>query len=301
MSEKVNFELALRNTAGLPGVRIERETYLRAELKKRYPAVMVEKAIEHNPAYAGIPVEEINKIAKAAIKYETTKVTAISFAGGIPGGVAMAGTIPADIAQYFGHILRILQKLVYLYGWEDLFQKGEAMDDETANLMTLFVGIMFGVNGAAAGINRIAASAAQKVYKNLLNKALTKGIVYPIVKKVATKLGVKMTKEIFARTVSRTIPFIGAFTSAGLTFFTFKPMAKELQKYLAGLPQADAGFYTDKSNFEKVIDVEADEAFIRSIVEELENEIKEEERELEELEKQHESDAISKKGGKPHV
>ena len=293
MSEKVNFELALKNTMGLKGVRIDREKYLRTALKKRYPADMVEKAVKYNPAYAGIPVEEINKIAKAAIKYEATKVTAISFAGGIPGGLAMAGTIPADIAQYFGHILRILQKLVYLYGWEDLFE--EEMDDETSNLLTLFVGVMFGVNGATAGINRIAACAAQKVYKNLVNRALTKGVIYPIVKKVATTLGLKMTKDIFAKAVSKAIPLMGAVTSAGLTFFTFKPMAKKLRKYLATLPQADVDFYTDESNFDKVIDIEANEEFVHSIIADLENEIKEDERELEALEKQNESVDVSSK------
>jgi len=294
MSEKVNFELVLKNTTGLPGVRIDREKYLRTALKKRYSTDTVEKAIKYNPACAGIPVEEINKIAKAAIKHEATKVTAISFAGGIPGGVAMVGTIPADIAQYFGHILRILQKLVYLYGWEDLFQEEDSMDDETSNLLTLFVGVMFGVNGAAAGINRIAACAAQKVYKNLVNKALTKGVVYPIVKKVATTLGVKMTKDIFARSVSNMVPLIGAFASAGLTFFTFKPMAKKLRKYLAILPQANVDFYADESNFERIIDVEATEEFVSSIITELDNEIREEEAELEELKKQYESVDISK-------
>ncbi|MBQ6888540.1 MAG: hypothetical protein IJN54_13620 [Lachnospiraceae bacterium] len=293
MSEKVNFELALKNTMGLKGVRIDREKYLRTALKKRYPADMVEKAVKHSPAYAGITVEEINKIAKAAIKYEATKVTAISFAGGIPGGLAMAGTIPADIAQYFGHILRILQKLIYLYGWEDLFEEEEVMDDETCNLLTLFVGVMFGVNGATAGINRIAACAAQKVYKNLVNRALTKGMVYPIVKKVATALGLKMTKDIFAKGVSKAIPLMGAVTSAGLTFFTFKPMAKKLRKYLATLPQADVDFDADESNFDKVIDVEANEEFVCSIITELDNEIREDEKELEEMKKQYESVDIS--------
>ena len=240
MGEKVNFDIALKNTIELPGVRIDRENYLRTALKKRYSADIVEKAVKVNPAYAGIPVEEINNIAKAAIKYEATKVTAISFAGGIPGGLAMAGTIPVDIAQYFGHILRILQKLIY---------------------------------------------------KNLVNRALTKGVVYRIVKKGATALGVKMTKDIFARGVSKMIPFMGAFASAGLTFFTFKPMAKQLRKYLATLPQTDVDFYMDKSNFDKVIDVEANEEFVCSIITELDNEIKEDEAELE---KQYESVDISK-------
>ena len=95
----------------------------------------------------------------------------------------MAGTIPADITQYFAHILRILQKLIYLYGWEEILPEDGSIDDDTSNIITLFVGVMFGVNGAANPISKISASAAQKASKDIAAKALTKGTIYPIVKK----------------------------------------------------------------------------------------------------------------------
>lgn len=66
----------------------------------------------------------------------------------------MIGTIPADLTQYFGHVLRILQKLIYLYGWEELSSMDGNIDDETTNILTLFVGVMFGVNGAATTITK---------------------------------------------------------------------------------------------------------------------------------------------------
>lgn len=39
----------------------------------------------------------IDRIAREVIDYEAKKSTAFSFAAGLPGGVAMVGTIPADI------------------------------------------------------------------------------------------------------------------------------------------------------------------------------------------------------------
>lgn len=48
-------------------VKIDRELFLRKELRDRYSKEIVEKAIEYNPEYAGITVEEINKIAKSCI------------------------------------------------------------------------------------------------------------------------------------------------------------------------------------------------------------------------------------------
>ena len=35
---------------------------------------------------------------------------------GLPGGVAMGVTIPADLAQFFGMSLRLAQELSYLFG-----------------------------------------------------------------------------------------------------------------------------------------------------------------------------------------
>lgn len=261
MSENIKFEMILKSATGLPMVKINREEFLKSALQKHYDSATISKAISQNPAMAGISVEKINEIAKSCINYETTKVTAISALAGIPGGAAMIGTVPADLAQYFGHMLRILQKLIYLYGWQELFEEDGTMDDETANLLTLFTGVMFGVSGATSAISKIAETAAQKTAKSLAQKALTKGAIYPIVKKIATALGVKMTKTIFARGVSKVIPVIGGVASGGLTFATYKPMAKKLQKYLSSLELADPKHYADQpdvieSDCENAIEVE---------------------------------------------
>lgn len=57
-------------------------------------------------------------------------------------------------------------------------------------------------------------------------------------KKVAANLGFRMTKQSFAKGAAKTIPIVGAVISGGLTFATFPPMAKRLQKHLAGLALA---------------------------------------------------------------
>lgn len=237
------FELALKTAASIPTVRISRDRFLARELKRFCTQEQIKIAIENNPAYAGIPVETIDIIAKGCINYETNQVSAISFAAGIPGGLAMFGTIPADLAQYFGHILRVLQKLMYLYGWDEVFDGNGEMDDDTANLLTLFIGVMFGVNGAATTITKLSSSAAVKASKSLANKPLTKYAVYNVVKQVAKILGVRMNKEIFAKGVSKIIPVVGGVASGGLTYVTFKPCAKKLKKYLATLKWCDVNYY----------------------------------------------------------
>lgn len=243
MSEKIDFEVILRTAVSLPMVKIDRSSFLRASLEKYFDNDTVELAIEKCPAYAGITCKELDKIAKACIDYETLKVTSLSALSGLPGGIALIGTVPADLAQYYGHILRILQKLVYLYGWEALFTYDGYLDDETSSLLTLFVGIMFGVNGARATISHITELASKRASKIIVQKALTKGTIYPIVKKIAQSLGVQMSKGVFAKGAAKTIPIVGALSSGVLTYATYKPMAYKLKSYLETLKWADVSYY----------------------------------------------------------
>lgn len=240
-----NFFMILKSAVNFPGVHVDRKDFLKKELSKKIDADKVELAINKNPASAGIKSGDLDKIANSCINFETTKVTALSAAAGLPGGLAMAGTVPADVAQYFAHIIRLLQKLIYLYGWQDIFDNNGELDDDTNNQLTLFIGIMFGVNAANAAITNLAKLTAKQMEKTLVNKALTKGTIYPVVKKVSSILGVKMTKQIFAKQAGKVIPILGAVLSGGLTLATFKPLGVRLKKHLVLLPTADVNEYDE--------------------------------------------------------
>lgn len=234
------FSAVLLAAAKLPGVRVHREAYLRSALARHCSEDDIRRAIEETPAAAGISVEVLDKVANDSIRYETAKVSALSAAAGIPGVLALPATVPADMAQYFGHMVRIAQKLAYLYNWPDLFSEdGDDLDDATMGVLTLFFGVMFGTQSANAAVGKVAGMMSKEVAKKLPQKALTQGVVYPIVKKVAAYLGVQMTKQSFAKTVSKAIPLVGAAVSGGLTFATYLPMAKRLKKHLSSLPLAD--------------------------------------------------------------
>ena len=218
----------------IPGIGIDRRNFLEKEFSKKYSRETVEKAIETTPIDAGIPLNEINKIADEVIAFERNCVTGISTALGTPGGVAMAATIPADIIQYYGYMLRTAQKLMYLYGFPEINidEKGQAFDTETLNILTICLGVMYGVASANNAIKSIAKALAVGVEKKLINKALTKGTVYPIVKSIAKWFGVKMTKEVFAGFFKKAIPVVGGVIGGGITFVSFKPYCDKLKNSL---------------------------------------------------------------------
>ena len=218
----------------VPGIRIDRANFLQKELQTKFPQEVIDDAIAYNPLHAKIPPEVIDKIADEVIKYERACVSGISTALGMPGGVAMAATIPADIAQYYGYMLRATQKLMYLYGFPaiDVEEKGQTFDTETLNILIICMGVMYGAAGANNALKAMAKALAAGVEKQLLRKALTKGTIYPIVKSVAKWFSVKMTKEVFAGFFKKAIPVVGGVIGGGITFISFKPCCDKLKASL---------------------------------------------------------------------
>lgn len=262
IKDELTFEKVLMTAIKTPGVKINRAKFLRKELRKYCREAQVEEAIKGNPAKAGISKDIINKVSQQVINYESTKVTGLSIAASIPGGAAAAGAAVADITSYFAFVLRVAQELAYLYGFEQFDLNEDDIDSETMQYMLLFMGVMFGVQGAATTLKKVAEVLAKQISKKLAQKALTKGTIYPIVKKVAVAVGVRMTKQIFADSVASVIPVVGGALSGGLTYAMFKPGCMKLRKNLMSYNLCDPEYYKDvvDAGYVEVESVDDDEA-----------------------------------------
>lgn len=260
---EIDIEDVIIKSLKTPGVKIDRANFLRKELYKRYPEETIQKVIETTPMQAGVSREVIDEIAEQVIQYERNCVSGISTALGMPGGVAMAATIPADIAQYYGYMLRATQKLLYLYGFPqiDTNEQGTSFDSETINILVICLGVMYGAAGANNALKAIAKALANGVEKKLLKAALTKGTIYPIVKSVASWFGKKMTKEIFAGFFKKSIPVIGGVIGGGITYLSFKPCCDKLKKSLENTRLSNPNYRED----ENIIDVDYQEKPIEEL------------------------------------
>ncbi len=232
----------LRASMALPGAKVDRRSFLYSQLINHCTDEQVLRAIETRPALAGISDDLIDRLADSCIKKHVFGASSISFAAGLPGGWAMAGTIPADLAQYYWHAEVLAQKLAYLYGWPDLLEDGE-VDEETELQLTLLIGAMMGAAVANRGLTEIAEQFASQVVKRLPRHALTKNAIYNLTKQVGRWIGVSITKTTFARGISKVIPVIGGVISAGVTAGMLLPMAKRLKNHLKGLKFAQPGVY----------------------------------------------------------
>lgn len=217
----------------IPGIKINREEFLKKEFSRYYSDEIVRNIVEKNPLYANIPIETVDKIAKDVIQAERLCVSGISTALSVPGGFAMVATLPTDVAQYYGYMIRAMQKLLYLYGFPEIdTTEGQMLDSATMNTLIICMGVMYGVAGANTALKSMAKALGLGVEKKLINTALTKGTIYPIVKSVAKWFNVRMTKEIFAGFFKKSIPVVGGVIGGGITYATFKPCCERLKNTL---------------------------------------------------------------------
>ncbi len=230
IASELMLEGIVSNAIQIPGVKVDRNKFL-AEVFS-YNIDQLENVINNGPINAGVSRVELNNMANKLNMKRTSQSSLASFAAGIPGGLAMAATIPADILQFFGMSLRLAQELSYLYGADDLWKNGQVDDEKVKNQLILYCGVMFGVSGAVSGVRVLSTQVAKTALKKIPQKALTKTFWYPIIKKTCSFVGYTLTKKTLASGVSKAIPVIGGVISGTINFASMMPMTKRLNQTL---------------------------------------------------------------------
>ncbi len=174
---------------------IDRDEFLKESVGDYISEDMARIAIEEDTKAAGIRRKLVDTIAGQIISSEVNKASGVSVAAG-----STWATLPADVVQYFGFVLRIVQKLAYLYGWKafDLtIEDGKLVSEESANELTRLIGIMFDA------------------------------------KEEDKDIGAKMGKLTLAKGVVAPVPVLGGVLSGGLTYATLRPYAERLKDTLS--------------------------------------------------------------------
>ena len=227
-NNNISLETIISSAIKIPGVKVNRDEFL----KKAFAESELADIINYGPVKAGISRENINRIGQKLILDRTSKSSLISFAAGIPGGLAAGVSVPTDVLQFFGMNLRLAQELSYLYGAQDLWQNGEVDDKRVLNQLILYSGVMFGAAGAESGVRVVSGRMAAEALKRIPQVELTDAFWYPLLKQICRFIGVNMTKKTLAAGVAKVIPIIGGVVAGGMNFAAMMPMANKLQKAL---------------------------------------------------------------------
>lgn len=230
--EQNNESLALKvvnESLKLPFIKIDRSEFLIKKFGEQVDDI--QKLIDEGPQVF-FSKEELDESAIEVINANVLQSSSLSFASGLPGGFAMAATIPADIAQFYGYSLKLAQEISYIYGYNNMWSDQGELTEDAKNTLILYLGIMLGVTSAGAAVRILSNKMALQALKKIPQKALTKTIYYPIIKKVMVIFGTKLTKATFAKGVSKFIPLVGGAVSGTMNYISLKPMANRLKDEL---------------------------------------------------------------------
>ena len=230
--EQNNESLALKvvnESLKLPFIKIDRSEFLIKKFGEQVDDI--QKLIDEGPQVF-FSKEELDESAKKVINANVLQSSSLSFASGLPGGFAMAATIPADIAQFYGYSLKLAQEISYIYGYNNMWSDQGELTEDAKNTLILYLGVMLGVTSAGASVRILSNKLALQALKKIPQKALTKTMYYPIIKKVMAIFGAKLTKATFANGVSKVIPVVGGVLSGSMNYLSLKPMANKLKDEL---------------------------------------------------------------------
>lgn len=224
----ISWDSVLDTTMKIPGIKVNREEFL----NQAFSAAGSDTDFSEKRPIDYFDEAVIEKVAKDVINGQTLKVTSVSALAGIPGGFAILGTMPADIAQFYFHAIVLAQKLGYIYGWPNLLDDEGHLSEGTRNVLTIFIGVMMGAQTANKAITEIAKRVALEAAKRIPKQALTKTAWYPIIKSLGKWMGVQITKQSIGKGAGKIIPILGGVLSGGITLATFRPMANRLRNEL---------------------------------------------------------------------
>ena len=174
---------------------IDREKFLSDAIGEYVSADAAQKAAELGTDKAGIRRKLIDTIADQVISSEVTKASGLSVGAG-----STWATLPADIIQYFGFVVRIVQKLAYLYGYPEfnLYNDEETMDEDALDDLTYLIAVMFGAE-----------------------------------EQDEKAVGEKMGKLTLAKGAVAPVPILGGVLSGGMTYATLRTNAIRLKNHLS--------------------------------------------------------------------
>lgn len=235
----------------MPGVRVDRIAFLRQALHPYCSQARLQMLGSVRP-YSIVSDHVIDRVARNCINRHTALATTGSTIAGLPGGLAMAATLPGDLTQYYYHVVVLSQKLAYLYGFPDFCDDNGQLSDTASDLLTIFMGSMMGAKVADQGISELAMGVAKSAVGRLPRVAISKVAIVPIAAQVARLVGMKLSKDSLAKGIGRFVPIAGGLFSGALTLFTFRPGAVRLQKRLKAQRKYFNDDDIDMSEFEHI-------------------------------------------------
>lgn len=229
-STQLYMENIIKNGLSDPINVINRNDYLQMQLQNYCSQDVINTAIGSSPMQANIPTDTIDKIANLTIKIEQIFISNLS----TNESTKQEQTPSNDLTiAYCNALIRITQKLIYLYGFPQIELNEQSSLSNATNTLTICFGVMYGINGTSKALKAISSSLGKGVGKQLeKNDSLLATNICTIANKISKCFDKEITKKDISGMFNKAINYIGNVASKKLTEISFKSCCEKLKKSL---------------------------------------------------------------------
>lgn len=223
-------DLSLQSDAG----RINRIEWLTDVL---YPFLPIEELeqLSHRAPHEFLSPKILDHIANLEIRRHTQLIAAGSAGSAlVGGGLTSTLGISADLVQYSLNLLGLVQKLAYLYGWDDFLYRGH-VTEETRARITFLLGSLLGVLESDEVLRRAWRHFDRQVSTTPIAMEGKRSPVSLILREIAKRFLVLSLKGSATMWLTKHTPFLGAAIGAGSSYVIAKPAMIRLKVMLRDL------------------------------------------------------------------
>lgn len=188
------------------------------------------------PPHSFLSVKELNHIANQEIRRHTELLAMGSAGSSLTGCIATWVGIPTELAQYSVNLVLLIQKLAYLYGWDDFYSYG-AVTAETKARITFMMGSMLGIREADALLRNACRSYQGQVSITPMPYAGDRSPIDKVIAEISKRLLVLSAKGGVTAWIGRKAPLIGVTLGASTSYLLVKPSLVRLKVLLRDLMQ----------------------------------------------------------------
>ncbi len=231
------WDAVLRMGMKLPFSRVDKERYLRRLFRSKVKnEEEMQLLITERPASL-FSEEEISKITTKEIRKHALCVTILSILCALPpDGWLMWLLIVVDFVQFQIFVFVILQKMLYLHGCRNLFDKETHDENQSMTMMLLIISVvMIGKHQVVRLAKSAVGMAVKQVIQRFAVRLMTRMVVLNVLRQLAKWFGIVLTKEMVVASLSVVIPLVCAGISGLISLWLFMPMVKRLHGHLQEL------------------------------------------------------------------
>jgi len=197
----------------IPKVKVDRTNFLTEQFNGT--SYDVSAIADYGPVAAGVMSDELRRIATQLIMKRTGASSVAALVAGIPGGLAYAATIPADLVQFYAVIIRLAQEISYLYGADDFWTDAGENNENAIGKLILLTAVMYDIPSALPCLRLTLIKQGNSIPEAI-------GTQY---KKAVS---MKMAKTSANKSISKAVPLLGGLLSGSANVAEMLPMAQRL-------------------------------------------------------------------------